>query len=255
MLTARLQRTAAASIFAAFVLLFPAVRAESFIGVQVSASQDGFQLGYNLPFMNIGNVNLACINDQSDINLHISFIRLISIQLSLAAINADATPPSLTLHYALTGGLLSRFLPDPLPQGDIPVPFLEAGLQAALLGKIYKPLGNNDADISLLLTKSKTRYGVNVDMSMLQDNWSGEVTPASNTFSEKVVINSQEIADIQVTLDYGSYFFTMASYSITLTPPSLSGETLADNTTIEPITGGPIPLPNGSYRLWYNLVK
>ena len=236
-------------------MFLPTTSADAFMGIQVSASQDGFQLGYNLPFMNFGNVNLANINDQSEINLHISFIRLISIQLSLAALNADATPPSLTLHYALTGVLLRRFLPDPLPQGDIPVLFMEAGLQATLFGEIFKPLGNNDADVSLLLTKHKTRYGANIDMPILQDSWEGEATPANNMISEKVIVNGQEIAGIEVTLDYTSALFTMASYSITRTPLNLSGETPADNTTIEPIIGGPIPLPNGSYRFWYNMVK
>lgn len=248
----RLQRTITTSIFVAVMLFLSAVRADAVIGLQVSASQDGFQLGYTLPFMNLGNVNLENINDESELHFHISVIRLISIKLSLTAINPDATPPSLTVHFELIGGLLSRFLPDPLPQGDIPVPFLEAGVQATLFGKIFKPLGNHDVDASLLLTRHTTRYGVDVAIPLLQDSWEGEATPDNNTISDKVTINGQEIADIQVTLDYTSSLFTTASYSITLTSLMVPDDIPADNATITPITGGPIPLPNGSYRIWYN---
>ena len=261
MMTTRSQRMALAITVAALMLFFLVVRADAFISVQVSSNQDGFQLEYKLPFMNFGAINLAKINDERKINFHILFIRLISMKLSLTAIKADATPPSLTLHYELIGGLLSRFMPAPLRLGDIPVPFMEAGLRATLFGKKFRPqVGGNDAEASLLLTKHTTQYEVVVDMPKLQASWDGEATPDNNTISEKVTVNGLELADINFTLKYTSGLFTMVSYDIKITPALPTGEdpgdnATGDNATIKHMVGGPIPVPNGSYSAWFNMVK
>jgi hypothetical protein len=246
-----LQKIGTVTIIAALMLHLSSVLTEASINLQASASQSGFQITYQLPFMNFGNIDLARINDQSEIDLHFLFIKLISIKLKLAAINTENVPQSLTLQYEIA----SRFLSDTLPSGSIEIPFFDGGLRADLFGKKYQPIGTCDAEVSLLLTRKKTRYSINLNLPMLQDSWEGEATADHNTINEKVTMNGQDMADIQCTLEYTSRLFTSAAYSIEISPLLSLYKEQGDKATVQPIIGGPIPLPNGSYHAWVNMSK
>ena len=92
------KRWACASAALIFMLL-AAPRSAEAMRLEYAASQDGFQFKYRMPFFGFGRVDLAGPDDApEDIAFRFLFIKLATVQLSIASVNPDAQPPNLVLQ-------------------------------------------------------------------------------------------------------------------------------------------------------------
>jgi hypothetical protein len=225
--------------------------AHAAITFSVESGQDGFFMRYTIPFIGIGRVTLDNPGDSDTIPVSFGLIKLADVELELNSIQTNAC----SLHYVI----VSSYIPEPAPEGDISVPFGSFGAVANLMGKRFMRTGDNDIDISLLLTNNQTRYEVIADIpGLVDDSWSG-TADSSNSIIEEQVTNPESgatIADVALTLDYSLPFFTNVTYDITfyLSAPGSQDDTdNATDTQIPPIQGGPVPVPNGSYHFWADI--
>ena len=230
------------------LLLLAAPRYAEAVRLEYSASQDGFNFKYHIPFLGFGRVNLTDPTDPpQDIRIRFLFMKLATLQLSIASINPDAVPPSLTVHYDLTPGrLLSRFIPNTL-SGDIPALFGNAGIRIKFFSKWFFSSTGNDTDMRLLLTTRRSKYAIDYNLPQLTGNWEGEANRQDNQIQQEIIYNNIKFADINLTFTYMPVLFTKVAYSIKVTTnpmnPSDNGSSFDGN----------LVLPNGSYYVWYNV--
>lgn len=242
------KRYACACAAIIFVLL-AAPRCAEAIRLEYSASQDGFHFKYLIPFVGFGKVDLTDPDDPpEDIRIRFLFIKLATLQLSLASINPDAAPPKLTVHYDVTPSrFLSRFITAPL-SGDIPVFFGDAGLRAKFFRKWFFEATGNDADMRLLLTRKNSKYAFDFDLPKLTGTWEGEADKQDNQIQQSITYNNFKFADISFTFTYLPALATKVAYSIKITADPLHPD---NETNLD----GNFVVPNGSYYVWFNGVQ
>ncbi len=213
---------------------------------EYSAGQDGFQFKYRIPFLGFGRVNLADPADPPEaINIRFLFVKLATIQLSIASVNPDAKQPNLTLRYDIS----SRFSSSP-KSGTIPVSFGDGGLRIKFFRPWFLWTRGNDADIRLLLTRKKTKAVFDFSLPKLEGTWVDEANSQDNQIQQSITNNDNEtFADITMTFTYLPAFVTRVNYSITVTPDPAGDP---DNSSS---FDGDLVLPNGSYHAWFNAAQ
>ncbi len=235
-----------ACVYAALIfMLLAAPRYAEAMRFEYSASQDGFYFKYRIPFFGFGKVELADPEDPpEDIQVRFLFIKLATIQLSIASVNPDAQPPTLLLNYAIT----SRFSSSAI-SGALPVPFGDGGIRIKFFRKWLLWTKGNDADIRLLLTRKKTKAVFAFDMPQLKGTWKDEANSGDNQIQQSITYNDLTFADISMTFSYPATLFTKVNYAITVTP---NPATAPDNSSN---FDGELVLPNGSYHAWFNAAQ
>ena len=232
---------------AIILMLLAAPRYAEAIRFEYSASEDGFNCKYRIPFFGFGRVSLTDPSDTpKDIRIRFLFLKLATLQLSIASINPDAKPPSVTVHYELTPGrLLSRFITNPIA-GDIPAFFGNAGIRIKFFRKWFLWTPGNDADGRLLLTKKRSKYDLDCTLPQLTGNWTGEANQQDTEIQQEIIYNNIKVADLSFTVTYMPVLITKIAYSLKIINPLDP----SDNGTS---FGGNLVLPNGSYHVWYNV--
>ncbi len=176
-----------------------------------------------------------------------------TVTLSMQGISE--MPPGVMLHYVVESQSFQ------IPEGDITIPFGELGAEINLYGKLPIPPGGNDIEISLLLLNNRARYYIAADMpEFTLEPLEGVATAQDNQLTRQIILNRDEgqlQVDITLSFSWELPMTTGISYDISFTPvlpDDLSDIPVdLDNATdIPPIQGGPIPLPNGSYHVWFN---
>jgi hypothetical protein len=237
-----------ACVYAALIfMLLAAPRYAEAMRFEYSASQDGFNFKYRVPFFGFGRVALADQNAApEDIPVRFLFIKLATIQLSIASVNPDAQPPNLILHFDVT----SRFSSSTISR-DMRVPFGDGGIRIKFFRKWLLWTKGNDADIRLLLNRKKTKAVFDFDMPELQGTWKDEANSQDNQILLSITdpVTQLTFADISMTFSYPATLFTKVNYAITVTP---NPATAPDNSSN---FDGDLFLPNGSYHAWFNVAQ
>lgn len=237
-----------ACVYAALIfMLLAAPRYAEAMRFEYAASPDGFHFKYIMPFFGFGRVDLADPDDTpEDIQIRFLFVKLATIQLSIASVNPDAKPPHLMLKYEVS----SRFSSVP-KSGAIPVSFGDGGLRIKLFRPWLLWTAGNDVDMRLLLTRKKTKAEFVFDLPKLKGAWEDEATPQDNQIQKSITDNTTNLtyADINMTFTYLPAFFTKVEYilHVNLDPAGPS-----DNSSD---FSGALFLPNGSYHAWFNAMK
>lgn len=237
------------SLFA--LIIQGAYRAQAALPIKFSASagESGVTIDYNIPFIGIGNVALEEPGTSQTVNLAILSFQLATIELTLNAITLE--PPSVNVHYAITSPFTQ------VPESDISIPFGEIGAVLNVFGKL-PPLkqGNNNVEAVLLMKKNKLQYDIEANLpEIIIDSWAGKAIPGNNEIHEKITTaDGSQLADVNLTFDWSLPLVTNVTYDITIATPVPEG---MDNSTIAvppvQLKGGPIPVPNGSYHVWFNI--
>ncbi|MEI6128288.1 MAG: hypothetical protein WCQ99_17205 [Pseudomonadota bacterium] len=239
------------SLFA--LIIQGACQAQAALPIQfsASASESGLSINYNIPFVGIGNVALDEPGKSQTINLAFLTIQLATIELTLNEVTAE--PPAVNVHYAVTSPFFQ------VPEKDISIPFGELGAALNVFG-IFPPVkqGNHSIEAALLLKKNKVQYDVEANIvSVIADSWVGNAVPGNNEINEKIITqNGTELANVQLAFDWTVPLFTNVTYDVTIAMPVPEG--MDNSTMILPpveLKGGPIPIPNGSYHVWFNVNK
>ena len=220
-----------------------ATRVEADYKISFSASAQGLSINYHLPLIATGAINNLNVGDPSKtINLSLFLVPIATIELSVTAIDQTTEPPTLTLHYIYTSALSGGGDPT---EADLTIPFCSAGLQIGLFKLFGVPKTGDDVDAFLLLTNNKTDYNISIKNTdtITGGSWTGTATPDASTNTATVIakfnVNTHQYT-ATLTFDYSVPLVTKLSYSISTDEG-------------DPITGGPIPLPNGRYKLWLDL--
>lgn len=213
------------------------------------ADETGVEISYLLPAL--GAKMVVVTPDQpATVDLRLMGSPLADVTLSMTGVSE--TPPGVMLHYLVE----SQFIP--AAEGDVTVPYGEVGAQLNFFGVLPMLPGNGDIEVTLLLQKNRATYYVAADLPAfsLDEPWLGTATPANNQIEKQIAVQTAEgaaTADVTVAFSWDTPGMTSISFEITLTPdlpeglpPGFDNETL-----MPPIQGGPIPVPNGSYRLWF----
>lgn len=235
-----------AFVYAALIfMLLAAPHCADAMRFEYSAGEDGFHCKYLIPFFGFGRVKLAGPDDAAKaIHVRLLFVKLATIQLSVASVNPDAQPPNLMLHYDIT----SRFSSSSI-SGNLPVSFGDGGIRIKLFRKWLLWTKGNDADIRLLLTRKKTKVVCDFDMPALNGTWKDEASPENNHIQQSIAYNNNTFADIDLTFTYLPAFVTRVNYSINVTPDPVGAP---DNSSS---FDGDLVLPNGSYHAWFNAAQ
>lgn len=219
------------------------------ITFSASAGEDGVTINYNIPLMLPGNVILREPGDSQEIRIALATVEIATIQLTLNSVTTS--PPVVNLHYAGTSPYAT------IPEGDIPVPFGEIGAAVNIFGNFLNTLGDYDFEASLLLKANRAQYDIAANLpDMVVDSWKGEAVPGNNEIHEQVLYagDGSVLADVNITLAWEMPLFTTVTYDITVTPPGAAETDIPlDNATTIPPLQGTIPVPNGSYHVWFNL--
>ncbi len=213
----------------------------------LTADEDGLSLSYMIPIVGIGTVNLTKAGDTDTINIRFLTINIADVELELLAINADNE--TLDLQVSATTPLT----PEEPFESIITVPFgtAELGVVANLLGQLFMPVGNHDIDISVLISRLRTRYEANVDLPPIVEDLQLEGQAVDN----QVDIEIPDVADLSFILEPGN-LFTQVTYSFKVQVPEIPGGGEGEGVPdlgIPPIEGGPVVVPNGSYHIWIDL--
>jgi len=212
-----------------------------------SATEDGFSLNYDIPIIGKANVNLRDEGDSDTLSIKVLFINIATITLTHGGIQSDPTDA-----FILGFSIDSQFF-DAL-EGSLPIPFggIDLGASINLFGKVFKPtIGDHHIDFSVLLARNRARYDVTINLPELGIDFSDEGEAENNEIS----IQFEELLDILLTLDPGRFLTSIAwNIEVTLPPiPTFPGQEDVELPEIPPVVGGPVPIPNGSYRVWLDL--
>ena len=106
------------------------------------------------------------------------------------------------------------------------------------------------------MARNRARYDITINLPELLPGLIDEpFTAEGNAENNEISIQFEELLDILLTLDPGR-FMTNIAWNIEVTLPEIPtfpGEEGGGLPEIPPIVGGPIPIPNGSYRVWLDL--
>jgi len=228
-------------------LLVSAAQAQ--IRFEASADETGISIFYDIIFVGANSFTLDSPGDSQSISISPFFINVADITVTLNEISTE--PPGVTLGVAAT----SPLLPQPV-EADVTIPFGEVGANVVLGAFFREPItGNNTFDASVLFTMFSTDYEVVADLPDIpvQGQWSGTADSANNIIQEQVVISEGVTLDLSFVVEPG-LFTTNVSYEIDMNFDFPGGgQAIPDNATGFPPITGMLPVPNGSYHIWYKM--
>jgi len=245
----RLQRRATGLIAAAWFLYSAGTAAAGVPGFfSAKADGNGVEISYLLPVLGANTVQVTP-EQPATVDVRLMGSTLAVVTLSMTGLSD--MPPGVMLQYVVE----SQFVP--ATEGEVTVPYGEVGAQLNFFGVLPIPPGNGDIEVTLLLLKNRATYYVAADMPAfsLDEPWSGTATPAANQIEKQIAVQTEEgaaTADVTVAFSWDTPGMTSISFEAVLTPVLPEGipEGLDNETMMPPIQAGPIPVPNGSYRLW-----
>ncbi len=231
--------------------LFCVTQADAAIraGGSFTADETGVVLDYNIPVVGFGRVDLPGVGATDSITVRLAGVKLADVDLELIAINTDNE--TVDVQFSAQ----SPLAPGRTIDGVIPVPFgsVEFGAVLNIMGRLFIPIGDHDVDISVLISRFRTKYAAVVDLPPIVDDFEVEGLAQDNEIS----IEIPNLATLNFTLEPGAAF-TQVTYSIELDLPAPEMPDMPEGgeipeITIPPIEGGPIAIPNGSYHIWFDL--
>lgn len=208
-----------------------------------SADETGFVLHYAIPGVARGTLMLEEPGDSGAIPINAFGTDLAEMEFTLNEIIDE--PPTVNIHYVLSSSYVEN------QEGDQAVPFGSFGAVLNPLGlRFMRPQGH-DFEASVLITNSRAKYVITVDLPPLivGQEFSGTATPAENTVQETITssIDGSLLAEITVAfflpaddLELPENLFTIISIDFDSHLPSIDD------------AYGTLPVPNGSYLVWYD---
>jgi hypothetical protein len=220
-----------------------------------AADENGVSIQYFMPLL---GANAVTITPDAPATVDIQLLNNPIATVTLSMQGVSEMPQGVILHYAVESPLLQ------IPEGDITIPFGELGAEINFYGKLPIVPGGNDVEISLLLLNNRAGYFIAADMpDVTLDPLEGVATPQDSQITRQFTLNrdgGQVQVAMTLTFSWTLPATTGISYAVSFTPvlpddlPAVPDG--ADNATLmPPIQGGPIPMPNGSYHLWFNSRK
>ncbi len=219
--------------------VFCAERAQADYRLSFTANEEGLSLRYGLPFIGgFGKMELTegGPGETIDLRLVLPTIPLASLTLSVAEINAEATPPSIKIHYEIT---------DTMPSikestGDFEIPFCTGEIKIGLFKLLgWQVKADHDLKIFMFLKKKKTLYDFVFASDDMTGEGSGKITAEENTITFELASQVSDSITVELVFDYSQPLMTKCTYTINL-PGS-------------PLTGT-LSLPNARYRLWFDML-
>jgi hypothetical protein len=226
-------------------LAAPKAQAAFLLQAGYTADAQGFSLSYSIPLIGRQSISLTRPGDSDLITVRIGTLVIARADIELAAIDTDNS--SLDLRVAVT----SPFAENESSVSDVVVPFGFADMGAFIhpLGRRLLPLNDHDIDISLLLTRNRSAYHAYLHAPPLINDLTLEGAAEDN----RIAFAIPDVAEITLTLEPGpsstQVWFVIAPIMPEL-PELPEGTEHHFEFDIEPVSGGPLVLPNGSYRLW-----
>jgi len=212
------------------------------------ADQTSVTISYLLPLLGAKTVTVT--SDQpATIELKLLNNPLATVTLSMVGLSEEME--GVVVHYLVEGQNI------PAAEGEVTIPFGELGAEMNFFGILPMRPGNGNVEVTLLLLKNRATYYLAADLPAFSlEPWSGTATPAQNQIAKQITVQTAEgeaTADITITFSWDMPATTGIAFDIQLTPVLPEGipEGFDNETTMPPIQAGPIPIPNGSYHLWY----
>lgn len=212
------------------------------------ADEESVTISYLLPVLGAKTVTVSPGNPAT-IEVKVLNNPLATVTLSMEGLSE--TMEGVVLHYRIQGQTF------PSTEGEITVPFGEIGAELNFFGILPMLPGTGDIEVTLLLLKNRASYYIAADLPAFSiEPWSGTATPENNQTVRQITVQTAEgeaTADITVTFSWDIPGSTAVSFEAVLTPvlPEGMPDGFDNQTVLPPIQAGPIPLPNGSYHLWF----
>ena len=231
-----------------FVALLAGTPARAALNIEMQADQEGISVHYD---MGLPGGSRALVLVPGDPLKEIFAVKQL---IRLEAMITNMVPEEHKIE--IRAKISSRFFPEGAIEVPLAIPFGSFGIYANFKNRQFIDPEQHDIDVSLLLSKLHMRYAVGVDLGELfSGQWEGTATPFDKTIRETIVnpADGSIVAEIDLTLQRVSYFFTVFQYAVFL--GSLENNLVAmdeEKQTPQAISGM-ILLPNGSYHLWADL--
>ncbi|MCP4714055.1 MAG: hypothetical protein GY868_02975 [Deltaproteobacteria bacterium] len=219
------------------------------ISLDISAGDEGFSFGYQIPLLGSEDVALGPNDAPQTISLKLLFIPLADITFAIEEISTSDNPFLQSMSTVKVDLTISSLFFQNI-NFQIPFPFGDLGVLLDMRGKKLPSLsGGNTFEAALFLDAEQSVYDVAVNSPLLQGDWSNEdnpAGPANPTITEEITGQlGKVLMDIDVDLQYQK-FLTKFDYEIGFP----AGE--QEETEQQEPRAGSLSLPYGSYQVWYN---
>jgi hypothetical protein len=225
-------------------------------GVTISSAEDGYTILLNRGLL--GESEIKVVQDGPAKNLYF-FGRMVKVTIKINKILSD--PPAIDTNFSITVPMLGLDLLDL----DIEMPFFDFGLEKTPAGLNFEQAGNDhDIELSLLFRNNSFQYHVNAGLfNVFEAQWAGQAK------LKNCIVQQEAFFDL-TTLTGNPDYPEEAQLILTLLPVfnlsriSLVGVSFdifkdtsdpifswpEDLSAFDSISILPVPLPNGSFRLW-----
>lgn len=211
-------------------------------------NEQSITISYLLPVLGAKTVT---VTQDSPVTIEVKVLNKTLATVTLSMEGLSETMEGVVLHYSIQGETF------PANEGEITVPFGEIGAELNFFGVLPMLPGTGDIEVTLLLLKNRALYYIAVDLpGLVIEQWSGTATPEDNQISKQITVQTDQggaTADISITFSWDILASTAISFEAVLTPvlPEGMPDGFDNQTMLSPIQAGPIPVPNGSYHLWF----